>query len=107
MARQEVYLTEEGTIRCPSGNDSIQQEFYVKDGRVLYRQIRPDGTRLEGDRSDWMFLSPKDVTQHYHNGLPRLRQWFHEHGFTRERIEAIIQAQHAQRPRAMTGRRTR
>src|SRR5260221_4383908 len=91
-------ITEEGTILCTSPNPDSLHEFDVENGRVLYRQIRPDGSRLNGDLSNWMTLSAKQTSLHYHNGPKGLRDWFHNHGFTRERVDAMQEAEQAKKP---------
>jgi hypothetical protein len=100
----KVEITPEGTIRCASGSAESLHEFILRDGRVLYRRVRPDGSRLDGEYAEWSALSSRAITEHYHAGRPELRQWFHANGFTRERIDAMVHDYHAQKQR---GRRKR
>jgi hypothetical protein len=96
----KVQITPEGTIRCASGSAESFHEFAVRNGRVMYRRVRPDGSRLEGEYADWSQLGDRAVTEHYHAGRAELRQWFHNNGFTRDRIDAMVRAYHAaKRPR--------
>ena len=92
MNRAKVQITDKDTIRCSSPRADCMHEFDVKSGRVLYRQIAHDGSRLERDLSDWMFLTIRQISLHYHNGPPQLREWFQRRGVTKERIGKQLEA---------------
>lgn len=85
---REPYRTQEGTIRCPSAAEDSYHEFQFAEGRVLYRRIRPDGTPY-GEFAEWRGLTETRIADQYRAGHDELKRWFHQHGFTRERIEQI------------------
>lgn len=88
MQIREPYRTEAGTIRCASAGEDSWHEFRFNDGNVMYSRIRTDGTPY-GEYAEWRTLSPVRIADQYRVGHQELIRWFHEHGFTRERIEQI------------------
>jgi len=85
---RKPHLTEDGILRCPCAADDCFHEFRFSDGRVLYRQTTNAGDPL-GKYADWSGLSDARIVDQYFAGGGALKQWFHEHGFERERIDQL------------------
>lgn len=88
MQIQEPYITPEGIIRCRSANPDSYHEFKFADGKVLYRRTNEAGEPY-GEYAEWRALSDERIVDQYFVGADALRNWFHNHGFTRERVEQL------------------
>lgn len=84
------YLTEEGILRCPSGGEDSYHEFKFQDGAVHYRRTTAAGEPY-GEFADWRSLSAARIIDQYHAGADELKQWFHQQGFTRKRIDQMAE----------------
>lgn len=94
MQIREPYITEEGIMRCPSANPDSYHEFRFADDNVFYRRTKAAGEPY-GEYAEWQTLSAARIVDQYRVGADALKRWFHEHGFTRERIDRLREQEQA------------
>ena len=87
---REPILTEEGILRCPSAHEDSYHEFKYADGTIYYRRTTTAGEPY-GEFADWRSLSADRIIDQYRAGGDKLKRWFHQHEYTYDRIQQMIE----------------